>query len=279
MKNTTLATIAAALCLGAAATAIAQPGQGRGPAAWDDLGSVLIDGRMGPPPGRPGPGGVDRETRSFNLGGPVERLQLRAVGSDINCRSVNARFGNGRTRQVFQGTLSQNRTLNVDLPGNERDLNGLTFVCASLDRHDALIRISADVGRYRNDWMSGPNWRGAWARMFNWGSNAVNDWQMVGRENFEGRGDTEMVYTGFRGRRTDSIALMPVNADARCSSVTARFGNGRTQRLNIRNGDMLRRGMYAEVDLPGNMRDLDSLTLRCRSTNTASVTINIYTAG
>jgi hypothetical protein len=106
----------------------------------------------------------------------------------------------------------------------------------------------------------------------------VNDWQMVGRESFEGRNDREMTNVGLRGRHVDAIALMPVNADARCSSVIARFDNGRSQRLDLRNGDFLRRGTYTRVDLPGSYRNLDGIVLRCRATNARSVTINLYTS-
>ena len=278
MKKSKIAALAAVLCMGAAVTAVAQPGQwrDRGPGNWDSLGSVVVDGRFGPPPGRPGRGGMDRDSRSYDLGGPVERLRLQAVGSDITCRSVQARFGNNRTRQIFQGTLRQNQPVNLDLPGADRELNRLNFTCASLDQHDAIIRISADIGRYRNDWMRGPNWGNAWSRMFNWGSNVANNWQPLGRESFEGRGDTEMVYAGLRGRNVDSIALMPVNADARCSRVEARFANGRRQTLNIDSGDYLRRGMYAQVDLPGNVRNIESLSLRCQAVNAARVEIGLY---
>lgn len=288
MKKSKIAALAAVLCMGAAVTAVAQPGfgpgngPGRGGSNWDSLGSIVVDGRLGPAPGRPGRGGMDRDTTSYDLGGPVERIQLRAVGSDISCRSVQARFGNGRTSQIFQGTLRQNRPTNVDLPGQARDLNGLTFVCASLDQYDAMIRISADVGRYRGEWMNNPNWRGTWSRMFNWtnnvASNAVNNWQPLGSESFEGRGDTEMTYAGLRGRNVDSIALMPTNADARCSRVEATFANGRRQLLNIDNGDYLRRGQYTRVDLPGNVRTVESLSLRCQAVNAARVEIGLFTS-
>jgi len=275
-KKTTRTALAVTLCLGAATAALAQPGRG----GWDNIGTITIDGQMGRGgPDRPGPGGMDRDTRRFDLGGSVERLQLRADRSDIQCRSVRATYGNGRSNEIYQGRLQQGRPVTVDIPGTARDLRALSFTCASINRRDALIHVSADVGRYRSDWMAGPNWRGTWARMFNWGSNTINNWQMIGSERFEGRGDVESVFAGFRGRRADSIALMPTNADARCSTVNARFDNGRTQRLNIRNGDTLRRGMYHQVDLPGNMRNLQSLSLRCSATNARSVTINIYTGG
>ena len=147
--------------------------------------------------------------------------------------------------------LRQGRPTNIDMPGFARNLNGLTFACASMDRRDAMIRISADVGR-----------------------ESFGHGLVVGEE--RGRGDVEMTYVGLRGRHVDSIALMPVNADARCSGVTARFDNGRSQMLNLRNGNVLRRGVYTQVDLPGNYRNLDSIALRCRAAGANSVTIKIY---
>jgi hypothetical protein len=277
MNKSKIAALAAVLCMGAAVTAVAQPGFRPG-SNWDSLGSVNVDARRGPNSGRPG---MDRDVRNFDLGGPVERIALRAERADINCRSINARYGNrpgrgGRNNQIFSGMLRQGRTVNVDMPGVARNLDGLVFNCQALGRRDGVIRISADIGRYRNDWMAGPNWRGTWARMFNWGSNVANNWQPLGRESFEGRGDSEMVFAGLRGRNVDSIALMPTNADARCSRVEARFANGRRQALNIDSGDYLRRGMYAQVDLPGNVRNIESLSLRCQAVNAARVEIGLY---
>jgi hypothetical protein len=257
MKKSAIALAAVLLSAGASLPALA---------AWDNIGSVTIQGRS------------DRDVRSFDLGGPVESLQLRADGGDVNCRSVNARFGNGRRVSVFDGELRAGRTVNVNLPGRERNISSLDFNCSTRFNRPAVIRISADVGRYRNDWMRGPNWGRTWSRMFNWGSNAVNNWQQVGMERFEGRNDSEMSFVGLRGRHVDNIALMPVDADARCSRVSARFDNGRTQVLNLNNGDYLRRGQYTQVNLPGNYRNLDSLSLRCSATNARAVTIRIFTS-
>jgi hypothetical protein len=271
MNNSRIAGLAVLFCLGAAGTALA---------AWDSLGSVDVSGRMGP--GMRGPGGpgmmmrgMDRDSRSFDLGGPVERVQLRAERSDIDCRSVRARFGNGRSNDIYHGVLREGRTADIDLPA--RNLDGLVFNCVAMDRRGGTIRISADIGRYRNDWMRGPNWQATWSRMFNWGSNAVNNWHLVATERFEGRGDSEQVFTGWRGVNADSVALKPLEADARCSRVVARFGNGREQVLNVNNGDLLRRGMYTKLDLPGRTRDLTNLSMRCSAVGAGRVSIQIFT--
>jgi hypothetical protein len=259
MKIAGSAGFAALFCLGLAAPALA---------AWDSLGTVNVDGRPG----------TDRDARTFNMGGPVERLQLRAERSDIECRSVRARFGNGNRRDIFHGRLREGRTVDIDMPGNARNLNRLAFACTALDRRGGTIRISADVGRYRNDWMRGPNWRSTWARMFNWGSNMANDWRLVGTERFEGRRDSERAFTGWRGVNADAVALKPLEADARCNRVVARFRNGRSQTLNINHGDILRRGMYYKLDLPGRQRDLTSLTLRCSAVGAGRVSVQIFTS-
>jgi hypothetical protein len=269
MKIAGIAGFAALFCLGVSAPALA---------AWDSLGSVDVNGG---PTARPGPGmmmrGADRDVRTFNLGGPVERLQLRAERSDIECRSVAARFGNGSRRDIFHGRLRQGRTADIDLPGAARNLNGLIFTCTALERRGGTIRVSADIGRYRNDWMRGPDWRSTWARMFNWGSNAANDWHLIGTERFEGRRDSERAFTGWRGVTAEAVALKPLEADARCSRVVARFRNGRSQPLNVNNGDIMRRGMYYKLDLPGRQRNLTSLSLRCSAVGASRVSMQIFT--
>jgi len=255
MKPKRLAAVAAILTVGASIPALA---------AWDRIGA--IDVSRG-----------DRGVRNFDLGGSVESLRLQADRSDVYCRSVDATFGNGRTRTVFSGNLREGRMTNVDLPGGDRNVRRLAFNCSSDERRGATVRIFADVGRYRSEWMRNPNWGAMWAHMFNWGSNAVNNWQYAGDARFEGR-DSETTFTGWRGRNSDSIALKPVDASARCSRVTATFANGRTQDLAIRNGDVLQQGEYRKLDLPGDRRNVTSLYMKCRATDARRVTIQIYTS-
>ena len=276
MKKTKLALFAALLSLGAAAPAFAD---------WDNIGSVDVsrgndrrDNRDNDRGGFMRRGGMDHDTVQFRLGGPVERLQLTADRGDVFCRSVRADFGNGRDSEIFQGRLQQGRSTSVDVPGQARTLSGLNFSCTTDDRRGATIRISADIGRYQADWRRNPDFERVWSRMFNWGSNTFNNWRMIGTESFEGRRDSENTFVGPRGRRIDAIALKPIGADARCSRVVGRFDNGRDQDLGVNNGDVLRSGQYYKVDLPGNYRNLDSLSLRCQAINSRQVSIQIFTS-
>ncbi len=236
-------------------------------ADWDTLGRVEV----GPRPDR------DR-LNSFGLAGPVDQLQLRADRNDVNCRSVEATFDRGGKRNVFSGRLNEDRPVNVDLPGRGRYISRLDFNCRSEGR-PATITVIADVGNNnRNAWMRSPDWQRDWSRVFNWGSNAVNNWQMVGSESFDGRNDSETSYAGWRGMHVDAVALKPLETDARCSRVVARFDNGRRQVLALHNGDLLRRGEYEKLDLPGDTRNLASLDMRCRAVNGQHVTMQIFTS-
>ena len=126
--------------------------------------------------------------------------------------------------------------------------------------------------------MRGPNWGATWAHVVNWGSNAINDWKLAGDARFVGRNDSESTFTGWRGRNADAIALKPIGASARCSRVTATFGNGRTQNLALHNGDVLQQGEFNSLDLPGDHRNVTRLYLKCRATDGRAVAIQILTS-
>lgn len=269
-----LAVLTALLCVGAAAPAFA---------AWNEIATIRVSGMR------------DTDTRRFDLGGPVDRLMLRAEGGDIRCRAVTARYGNGRTQALFQGPLIEGVPANINIPGNGRNIASLNFECSADpqrgdrrgDRRDerrgdrrgeASIVVVADVDRYRKEWRSNPRYQSDWSKIFNWGSDMVNDWKPLTTVSFEGKRDVESSFAGWRGDNISAVALMPLNADARCARVTARFGNGKDQPLDVNNGDLLRRGQYYKLDLPGRARDLVSLNMRCRATNANSVQVRIFTS-
>ena len=157
MKTTRPAALAAILTVGVSVPALAD---------WDRIGTVDVSR------------GRDRDVRNFDLGGSVENLRLQADRSDINCRSVNATFGNGRTRNVFSGNLRQGSMTNVDLPGRDRNITRLAFNCSSDSRRGGTIRVFADVGRYRSEWMRNPNWGAVRTRSI--GQQRYQHWQYAG---------------------------------------------------------------------------------------------------
>jgi hypothetical protein len=122
-----------------------------------------------------------------------------------------------------------------------------------------------------------------WSHLFNWGpgvatNNTVGDnhWDLIGTESFEGRRDRETSVAGRRGRRVEAIALKPLDANARCRRVTARFGNGNSRDLDLPGNNFLRQGDFQRIDLPGDVRNLDSVSLSCRATDARSVTIQVF---
>ena len=234
----------------------------------------------------------DHDVIYTKFGGSVESIQLRASDSNIDCRSVIAKFGNGKSRQIYSGRLNEGRATNVDLPGEARRLSSLTFNCRSDERWGGRIRILAEVGRYKNEWQRSPDWANNYSQLFNWGGasrydgrngrsngrdNSPDRWVQVGSEKFEGRRDSESTTTGWAGRNINSIALMPIEADARCTRVTAIFRQGGNQNLDITQGETLRREQYNKIDLPGNRRDVDSIKLSCRAVGAKNVTIRVFT--
>jgi hypothetical protein len=284
MKRTKLALLAALLCAGTAAPALAD---------WDNIGSVDVSF------------GRDRDQRSFHLGGPIERLQLTADRGDASCRSVRAEFGNGQSADIFHGPLPQGRAVGVDLPGEARNLQSLSFFCGAQNQRGAVIRISADVGRYRDQWRRSPDWQRTWSHMFNrgpangggmayngggmgggmgmrggmgMGGGMAGNLRMIGSESFEGRNDSENTFAGWQGVKAIAVALKPLETDARCSRVNARFRNGQSQNLRVNNGELLRQGQTYRLDLPGDVRNLTNLYLRCSPADGRRVTIQIFSA-
>ena len=118
-RSSTAAVVAAVLASSVAIPAFA---------AWDRVGSVQFS------------------LRNNHDAMDYARLNGNAVGltarnSDVTCDRVTATFGNGRTREIFNGELRRGRTVTVDLPGGERNVDRVDFYCRPLDRPQA--RVSA----------------------------------------------------------------------------------------------------------------------------------------
>ncbi len=256
-------------------------------AAWDHIGSVDFGFR-------------NRTAAAYgNFGGSVEALMLEARDSDIMCNDVTATFGNGVTREIFRGYLRRGREVPVELPGQSRLVRRINFNCQAMSPRGGRVDIAADVGRYRDEWRQSPDWdrivevppeprteprtgdrviveepfRGREVRPLD-----TAGWITLGSETFEGLSDRERSFAGWRGRDVAAIGLRPLDDDARCRSVTARFANGDRRTLTVDSGDMLIENRIFTLDIPGARRDLTSVDLDCHAEHGREVTIQVLAA-
>jgi len=257
MNKTRILALAAVLTAGVSAPALA---------AWDKITTINVDYQ------------TDRDNKSPNFGGPVERLQFTARDSDIKCNFIRATFRNGRTVDLFSGNLPEGTPRNVDLPGASQDIQGISTKCHADRRNGGRIEVSADIGRYRDTWRNSPDWSRMWAKMFNWSNstldNVVNYWVPITTLHFRGRGDTDGSAAGGAGRSINSIGLKPLNSDAACGKIQATFASGRW--VTVANRVSLRQGNTTRLDLPGGDRNLRTLKLSCHAVGRSTVDIQVY---
>jgi hypothetical protein len=262
MKRSRIAALAAVFCCGFAASAFAD---------WAKLGSVDVSY------------GVDHDTAYTRFGGGIDRLQLDARNGDVVCRTVRATFASGMTREIFSGPLRMGQPKNIDLPGDSAHVRKLDFTCRGFSHGATGININADITTYRDEWRRSPDWNNFWARVFtNWGPPATGpmpppvvsaDWVLLSTESFEGRGDSESSFGGWKGQNVTMIGLRP-DRDAHCYSVTALFLNG--DRVQLANRQFLPRDQTTRFALPGGHRNIVKLNLKCHADRGYSVRIQIF---
>lgn len=270
VRKTHIFALAAVLTAGSALPAMA---------AWNRIGSVSFDHR------------TNHERQYNRFGGRVAGLSFTAYGNDVRCKHIRVTFANGKTRNIFSGQLRARRTINVDLPGNQRRVERLDFVCRAEGRRDARIDIAADIGQYRSEWQSSPL-AAFWGQLFGWQpvpqrhadnrydrhdrDNNRGRWVRVSRESFEGRRDRETTSTGWKGKSIEAIALKPLNNDARCNRLRVTFANGKRRDLDVSRRQVLRQNGFYSFDLPGNQRNVDKIVLRCHAVRDRQVSIEVY---
>lgn len=253
MKKTILLGMSALATL-----AVAVPSE----AQWVRLGKVHVEHNQ------------NRDTTYSEFAGPVENLTFTARGSDMWCRDITVRYGNGERERVYSGKLTKDQAVDTDVRGQRQKIEHITMACSAENPRGGELNIGANIGRFRQAWDKTKFWAARFAhdterRM---GMSDRNEWITVGRENFQGRHDQE---TTRVDRSVDRIALRPVDGDARCMRVSATFGNGRTRDLDVDRHEVMERGRISELNLPGEMRGVRSVDLSCRAVDGRQVTIEI----
>jgi hypothetical protein len=200
---------------------------------------------------------------------PVRRVEVTARNNSVYCRNIRAVLRSGRRVTLYSGRLEQGRPMRLDLPGDRRRLDRLTFNCRSTHNW-AYIEVAVETGRHHGG--HGPAW-------YREGRRHLPDrdrWQRVGHERFVGHHDRETARAGWAGRLIDAIALRPVEDDARCRRVVAEFRHDERRDLDVYRYGVMRRGRYYIFHLPGHVRNLVRLHLACRAIGDRDVRIQIY---
>jgi hypothetical protein len=276
MKRTRILALAAVMAVGVSAPALAD---------YVRLGSVNVGYRS------------DYDTAYSRFGGRMEGLRFTADHSDVFCRFIRVNYADGSTDNVFSGRLDEDRPVNVDLRGGSRRVDSINFRCRSDSFRGGKIYIMAEVGRYRDEWRSSPDWTRLWAGVLgldrdsdryrddrdryrdsdrSWDRGRdEGDWITLDTQTFSGRYDTDTTYAGWRGRHIDRLGLRPVDNDARCSRVTVRFGNGEVRDLDIDGHERLDQGRVTVLDFPGDDRDVRGINMACHAAGGGRVTIEL----
>lgn len=239
------------------ATALATPAL----AAWDLVGAVDVDYQL------------ERSSQYGNFGGPVERLQLRAMGSDVACRSIDIRSGNRDRKSLWRGTLREGRAITIDIPGEARNIRQMEFTCRATGRRGAQVEILADT----RGW-NGGQWRPPIGpsvppvQQPNWNEN---DWIALGSARFSYK-EGQTTVDGANGRHFQQIGLRPRGADAQCRAIVIRFTNGEKISLTVNGGQPMREGRLYPVELPGWRRNILRLALACNAVDADYTSIQVY---
>jgi hypothetical protein len=249
--------------LGASAALISACFIGPALAAWDEIAVIDIEY------------GRDFDRAYTNFGGPVERLRFTSPDEDVYCRSIRVTFGNGQTREVFAGNLMAKDTAVVDLPGDERYVERIDFVCSTASSDGAAILLAADLGEFRTTWLQEPYWANLWEH--NKGATPRN-WVSIGSEEFTGERDRETEVAGIAGRSVTAVALQPKDGDVVCPVVRGQFGDGNTRDLNLDWGEYLEEDKLYWFDLPGVDKNLLQVDMVCRTVGAQDVTVELFVA-
>jgi hypothetical protein len=248
------APVLALLLLAGAAT----PSQGAAPR---DIGQAILAPES------------DHYSQRLRVEAPVESLTLRATGGAADCLSVRGLFRDDTRKVFFHGIIPEGGDVTLPLTDSDTSIRQLFVRCSGPD--GTIVQVSADPGRFVGEWNGIPFFNPWVTSAYNWGSNLFHRWQLVGLTRFRSHFVQTEIAAAEPARAT-SLALMPVGVDARCRSATARYADGKSEKLDIDRNDFLARNRYYKIALDGDDATLEGVELTCRATDGNSVVMRVF---
>ena len=163
-----------------------------------------------------------------------EKIGLLPIKHAIDCKSILLTYQNGTVSHIEESFLPDGRVAYVELPADAGTLSSLMLRCRG--DYDTVVRIV--VPRDKSE---------------------TKGWEKLGNSR-TGRGGV-LVSLPFK---VESIGLMPVDTDARCTSAKLVLPDGQTQMLEI---PPLTANRITAVDLPSGGTKLRRIDVNCESEN------------
>jgi hypothetical protein len=203
----------------------------------------------------------------------VDRIRFRADGR-ADCDNIRVRYDNGETRDVFSGALYDGQEQTISFPDRSSLVNAVSFSCRAAREDGAQIAVAADMPAFETSALANDDYRTGDDRSF-----AAGNVMLLASRDFGVPGQRTLMLGDTGPTAVRAIALEPVGADARCSSVRAMFDDGTSTRVTPNDGNDLYEGHTYRAYVDGRHRDLSSVNLTCEAANGDHVKINVYAVG
>ncbi len=189
----------------------------------------------------------------------LNQLTFRA-DADVKCTAIRAEYANGFKQDLYSGTLFGGRDQIVFFPEGSREVRDVALDCRSESGGTARIALYGDTALHRTAYLP-PVHRGL---------------MPVASRDFGDTAERSVMLPGLHP--VDQVAIQPVDGDARCTRITARFDNGDIREVVPNDGYRLHEGNIYRLDIADHPRDLNSIEMRCQASDTDNVHIRVFTS-
>src|SRR5579863_5874120 len=153
------------------------------------------------------------------------------------------------TREVYSGALYDGQDQTITFPDRSSLVNAISFSCRAAHEGGAQIAVAADMPAFETP-----------ARTFDdYRAPPASDVMLLASRDFGVPGQRTLMLGGTEPRAVRAIALEPVGADARCTSVRAQFDDGSSSRVIPNGGNELYEGHMYRAYVDTGSRDLSSV--------------------
>ncbi len=170
--------------------------------------------------------------------GRFDKIALRVRGNDVMLRELRVKYGNGEVQEIAanQRIRADERTAEITLD-RPHHIENIELIYSSSRRGGTAATVEV-WGEQTAGWLRGE------------GRDPNHGWILAGAQTASMfRRDNDNYAVGERFGRVKRVRLFVRNGDVEVKSLTFRFGNGDTQRVDFRQ-NLRRNETSREIELP-----------------------------